>query len=406
MPALGEISHLCLNISQEDAILELLKEFSPQSLRLQSNPSTSKTLNSSPKNDKSTSSSSSDSDEKNDEDSGSDHDGVNDEIAPSEIDANTDKKELPSNFLSALATPSLSRINSAERKLIVRQMIRDDRRRHVDSIPLKRDRKIAKKLFRQVGAVAECLDVMAITEKSTRVRLSVHCISTGQSEMMIVDRVNGMQILCDQIWQKFSMKCTDYELQLVVSPTSGGPASSTVSHPVLLTNDIIANLLDGQMILVSPRVERTGSEAASLEPELSIQVLPPHLSASRVNTSNDTPRRASLHSHEIIPLSSNSYRSDKMRERLILLRETSAEYREITARRSSLPIHAQRDRVLAEITACPTVVISGETGCGYNTTFHFIFVLLVVLLMLLLLFCIIKNPLFFPLMIIFCTSKE
>lgn len=175
LPALGEISHVALSTEQEDVLLALFKQLDGTQTHVVEESSLADGADAASASAQTGSDSDSDSSDESGEDTFPD---VVEPCTELELSVDDIQRRSPlievdgGAFLSPTGPTATARkpIHSAERKLMIRQMLRDDRRKSIDRLEQKDAIKQAKKDFKRSGAVSEALVGGGVTR---RVRLSV-----------------------------------------------------------------------------------------------------------------------------------------------------------------------------------------------------------------------------------------
>lgn len=338
-PALGEISHISLDSHQEDQLLELFKALDgiqtlaldPAVTLVSEQPwSPSAGCPDSPS-------------------SGSDQ-SVDEELnnAPDDFGAET---LTTAPISSALDTPleksdvgcvSSSRpIHSAERKLMVRQMIRDDRRKSIDWRECKSTSKQAKKEFARTGVLSPLHVSPSVTR---RVRVSV--VFNGTAKAYVVERSReGLESIYENCRRDFQLDASrDVVLSSEQSQCRVVSEGDLLSCPdgevvyLLSESAVSANVCSGDDIGPPDCPDGT-------KPNMEHGIDPAHCWTPRCV---DAAISASLLRNLISPAASNS---DRSRDKLLLARK-------------NLPIYAMRNDIVRLIRDNAVVVVVGDTGSG------------------------------------------
>jgi hypothetical protein len=361
MPALGEITHIMLSPQAEDAVLHLILQYSGLDAVPHAGKDKSGASGSISGNDEDSSSSSRDGERKSSISSSDD-----DDSSTSDSDEAIREKKT----VRHVSHPSL---DSAKRKMMVREVIRDDRRRSRDNEAARAAARTSRRALRTSGmAPAPSAAIRDQLKHSMRVRVRVQC-SGHPDTNIVVQRMAEMDSGIDEIRARCrslfggSIGASDDSFDLMYVPNIHAYNTyekSAAMRPLLATD--LATAHDGLVVRVIRAIDKNKEvcsnisdvgECESFVPEAESSLLPNMLAAVDIDRDNDA--------EASVPASRSVYIAE-MQRALDHIRSVSSRSPVETAR-ISLPIRAMREEILEAVRGHPVVVVAGETGSGKST---------------------------------------
>ena len=341
LPALGEISHVSLTTEQEDNLLELFKVIDKQKLYVLNTPDSPVHKACAGISD----SSSSTDDLLSDEESS---DSMEDRST--KLGYNHSSRSIAVSSLHSSAeqnvylTPTKATydeihrpIHSAERKRIIRQMIRDDRRKHLDIKSAEKDTNRAAKQYVKMGTYPDS----ALSPVSSRIRVSVvyvDSMSKQQLRSYVIARTeDGINDLHLYVCRDFKVKLLP-DMLICIGP---------LEKPREISVDILSKCDDGVVFYV---LSHDYMKTESIE---TFSEHPNHSESKVLEIGSEfTCWTARCDDMEVSAL---------MKQQYLQLADAKAD---ILDTRRRLPIFSMREQILYCIRDNQVTVIAGDTGSG------------------------------------------